>query len=112
MVVAYVVNAVARQKIKDASSICSEQFGSQATLIPHVHLQQIEQPHPLRVHMSCVSFRPGARGLLDLIDRSHIYFDADYGETAIEVVAFPTEYVATCVRVPLLVFKLNDSIEG
>ncbi len=35
-----------------------------------------------------------------------------YGETAIEVVAFPIEYVATCVSVPLLVSRLNDSIEA
>jgi hypothetical protein len=36
----------------------------------------------------------------------------NYCEIAIEVGVFPTEYVPTGVSVPLLVFRLNDSIAG
>jgi len=49
MVVSGVVDAIARQKIEDAAAIGRKQFRPEATLVGHVHLQQVQQADPLRI---------------------------------------------------------------
>ena len=57
LVMANVVDAVTGEKIEDPPSVFNEQFNAHAPLITHVHLQQVEKPHPFRVHALCVALR-------------------------------------------------------
>ena len=50
MVVANIVHTITGEEIEDAISFVGEQFRSHATLVADVHLQQIEKPHPFRIH--------------------------------------------------------------
>jgi hypothetical protein len=52
-----IVNAVAGKEVENAPSILYEEFRSQAALIADVHLQQIKQPHPFRIHILGVALR-------------------------------------------------------
>lgn len=57
MVVANVVDAVTGEKIEDPPSVVGEQFNACAPFITHVHLQQVEKSHPLRIHALGVALR-------------------------------------------------------
>jgi hypothetical protein len=54
MVVADVVDAVSGNEIQDASPVDGVEFCANAAHVLDVHLQDIEQPCPLRVHVSFV----------------------------------------------------------
>jgi len=54
MVVANVVDAVSGNEIQDASPVDGVEFCANAAHVFDVHLQDIEQPRPLRVHVSFV----------------------------------------------------------
>ncbi len=49
MIVSYVMHAVAGIEIENPSPIFSEQFGTEAARITHVHSEDVEQTHPLRI---------------------------------------------------------------
>ena len=51
MVMSRVVDAITGQKIQKAAAILGMQFNARAALIEHIHLQRVEQPHPLRIYM-------------------------------------------------------------
>ena len=51
MVVPGIVDTVAREEIQDTTAVRGEQFTSQTTFVANVHLQQIQQANPLRVHV-------------------------------------------------------------
>src|SRR5258708_33066393 len=51
VIVAGVVHAIAGEKIENALSIFSKQFGTGAAHVADVHLQQPEQSDPLRIYM-------------------------------------------------------------
>src|SRR5258708_2339430 len=51
VIMAGVVHAIAGEKIENALSIVGEKFGSYATYVAYVHLQQPEQSDPLRIYM-------------------------------------------------------------
>ena len=50
VVVAGVVNTIAGEKIENAPAIGREKFGSVAMCVLNVHLQNVEQSHPLRIY--------------------------------------------------------------
>ena len=54
VIVTGVVDTVAGQEIENRAAIRGAKFHSLATLIADVHLQNVEQPRPLRVHVLCV----------------------------------------------------------
>jgi hypothetical protein len=54
VVVAGIVHAVAGQEIEDAPSVGRVQFRAGARFVSRIHLQQVQHPHPLRVHMRFV----------------------------------------------------------
>jgi hypothetical protein len=49
VVVAGIVNAIAREKVQKSASIRGKEFGSYATLVTNVHLEQVQEPCPLRI---------------------------------------------------------------
>src|SRR5438552_2888379 len=57
MIVADVVNTVPREKVEDALSVLGEEFHSLAPHIADIHLQQVEEPHPLPVHALGIALR-------------------------------------------------------
>src|ERR1700687_4515631 len=54
MIVADVVNAVAGNEIQDAPPAGGVELSANAARVIDVHPQNIEQPHPLRIHVSFV----------------------------------------------------------
>jgi hypothetical protein len=46
-----VVDAISGEKIENTPSVGREKFGALAALVLHVHFEQIEQAHPLRVYV-------------------------------------------------------------
>src|SRR6516225_9298193 len=62
VVVASVVDTITREKIENAPAVASKQLRADTTLILHVHIQNIQQMHPLRVDIfpigtsSCAGF--------------------------------------------------------
>jgi hypothetical protein len=50
MVVSYIVHAVSREKVDDATTVGRKQFRPNTPLILHVHLEQVEEAHPLRIY--------------------------------------------------------------
>src|SRR5581483_4136940 len=57
MVVSHVVNAISRQEIDDALALRRQQLRPGTAFVPHIHLQQLEKPHPLRIDPRRVTFR-------------------------------------------------------
>jgi hypothetical protein len=55
MVVARVVDAIARKKVDDAPAIGSEQLSSHASFIGDIHPEQAKQLDPLGIHIVGVS---------------------------------------------------------
>ena len=51
MVVPRVMDAIPGKKIQEAAAILRVQFNARAALVAHIHLQRVEQPHPLRIYM-------------------------------------------------------------
>jgi hypothetical protein len=51
MIVAGVVDAVTREEIEEAPPIFGLQLGAVATPVANVHLQRVEQTHPLRIYV-------------------------------------------------------------
>ena len=49
MIMAGIVHAIAGEEIEDAAPAGCEQFAAGTSLVALVHLQQVEQPDPLRV---------------------------------------------------------------
>ena len=49
VVVAGVVDAITRKKVEDTAAVGGEELHTGAAVVVHVHLQQVQQPHPLRV---------------------------------------------------------------
>jgi hypothetical protein len=45
------MDAVAGQKVQDATAVPGEQLGAEAALILNVHAKQVQQRDPLRVNM-------------------------------------------------------------
>ena len=56
MVMACVVNAIAREKVEDASAIVGKELASETSPVANVHLQQVQQSHPLRIDVFRVKF--------------------------------------------------------
>jgi hypothetical protein len=50
VVVTRIVNTITGEEIQHSSAICTEEFGALAKNKCRIHLQNIEQPHPLRVY--------------------------------------------------------------
>lgn len=104
---AHIVHAVAGKKIEDAPSIRGEQLRSDAPLIADVHLKHVEQSHPLPGSHSrhiAPTPRPGRARF----ERPCPFSIRPYGDTAIEVGVFPTEYEAMEVSPPVLASRLKD----
>src|SRR2546427_474178 len=55
MVVPRVMNAVAGEKIEVAAAILRQQLHALAARITNIHLEQIQQPDPLRIHISFIA---------------------------------------------------------
>jgi hypothetical protein len=55
MVVAKVLYAVPGKKIQDAITVFGKQFSAFATGVANVHLEQIQEPDPLGIHVVGVS---------------------------------------------------------
>jgi hypothetical protein len=51
MIMADIVDAIAGNEIQNPPPVGRMEFGADAARILDVHLQYIEQPHPLRVHV-------------------------------------------------------------
>jgi hypothetical protein len=49
MIVSHIVYAIARQEIHDPAAVRRKQLGSNAPLVSYVHLEQPEEPNPLRI---------------------------------------------------------------
>src|SRR5258708_30818339 len=64
MIVSGIVNAVAGQKVQDATAVFCEQLTTQTADVLDVHAQQVEQRDPLRVHVLLV-----VRGVVEGIVR-------------------------------------------
>jgi hypothetical protein len=56
MVVTSVMDAVARQKVQDPSTIAGKQLAALAAFIFDVHPQQVKKGHPLWIYIPLVSF--------------------------------------------------------
>jgi hypothetical protein len=56
MVVPDVVNAVAGIEIQNAPTVIGEELRSDADRVVHIHPEHVEQPHPLRIDVSFVSW--------------------------------------------------------
>ena len=54
-----IMNTIAGEEVEDYIAFGSEQLDARAANILRVHLQQIKQPHPLRVDMLRVVLRGG-----------------------------------------------------
>src|SRR5258706_5912243 len=54
MIVSGIVNAVAGQKIQDATAVFCDQLATKTAHVLDVHAEQIEQRDPLRVHVLLV----------------------------------------------------------
>ena len=54
MVVPDVMHAIAGEEIENAPSVRGEEFAARTALVGHIHLQQVEQANPLRIHMFSV----------------------------------------------------------
>src|SRR5271166_3642314 len=50
MVVTRIVNTIPGEEVQNALPIRPEKFGALAVRKRHVHLQDVQQPHPLRVY--------------------------------------------------------------
>ena len=50
MIVAQIVNAIAGKKIEDPAAVFGEKLGSFAARVARVHLENIQQTHPLGIH--------------------------------------------------------------
>src|SRR5260370_20663290 len=61
MVMADVVNAVSREEVENPPAVIGKEFQSHAALVADVHLQQVEKPHPFRVHPSGIALRRACR---------------------------------------------------
>ena len=51
VIVSNLVNAVSGKEIEDDVTFGGGQFRSEALAILRLHLQQVEQPYPLRIHV-------------------------------------------------------------
>jgi hypothetical protein len=54
VIVACVMDAVAGKEIENAPAIAREELGSDTAVVASIHLQDFEQPHPVRVDMICI----------------------------------------------------------
>jgi hypothetical protein len=54
MVVANIVNAVSGEIIENTPAVRREKLGSKASVILHVHLQNVKECRPTRIDVSCV----------------------------------------------------------
>jgi hypothetical protein len=54
MIVSCVVNAIAGKEIEKAAPVIGEQLYALTALIPDVHLQQVQQSHPLWIYVPAV----------------------------------------------------------
>jgi hypothetical protein len=54
VIVAGVMDAISGKEIENAAAIAREELGSDTALVASIHLQDFEQPHPVRVDMICV----------------------------------------------------------
>jgi hypothetical protein len=51
MVVPGVLDAVPGEEVEEDAAVFGVEFGTDATLVAHVHAEEVEQAHPLRVHI-------------------------------------------------------------
>jgi len=51
MVVPDVMHAVAGEEIENAPAVRGEEFAARTALVARIHLQQVKQPNPLRIHV-------------------------------------------------------------
>ena len=63
MIMSRVVDTVTRQKIQIALPTFTEQFGSETALVANIHVEQVQQAHPLRIHELCVCGRSRNTGV-------------------------------------------------
>jgi hypothetical protein len=55
------MDAVSGEEIENAAAIAGEKLGSETALVASIHLQDFEQPHPVRVYVICVERVEGRR---------------------------------------------------
>jgi len=59
----HVVNAVPRQEVKKSTTIGCKKLNPHAARVAHVHLQKVQQPNSLRIHMIRVKIPGYGNGL-------------------------------------------------
>ena len=49
-----VVNAITGEKIENAAAVGREKLGAFTALVLHIHFEEVEQAHPLRIYVCSI----------------------------------------------------------